>query len=198
MRKPTAAVIAALAGAMFPTTGFTQDIEAGVSAYDTGDYEKALKKNRPLAEQGDADAQIILGFMYTLGRGVAKNDAEAVRWYRLAAAQGKAHAQLSLGNMYNEGRGVPKSVAEAVRWYRLAAEQGYARAQLNLGVMYGSGQGMPQNLVTAYMWVNLAVAQGYEYSLHAKNVLIKQMTSADISRAQQLSQACLARNYKGC
>lgn len=162
MRKPTAAVIAALAGAMFPTTGFTQDIEAGVSAYDTGDYEKALKKNRPLAEQGDADAQIILGFMYTLGRGVAKND------------------------------------AEAVRWYRLAAEQGYARAQLNLGVMYGSGQGMPQNLVTAYMWVNLAVAQGYEYSLHAKNVLIKQMTSADISRAQQLSQACLARNYKGC
>ena len=71
------------------------------------------------------------------GRGVAWDDAEAVRWYRLAAEQGDADAQYSLGNMNAEGRGVARDDAEAVRWYRLAAEQGYARAQNRLGAMYG-------------------------------------------------------------
>ena len=34
------------------------------------------------------------------GKGVPKDDAEAVQWYRLAAEQGHAFAQLSLGFMY--------------------------------------------------------------------------------------------------
>ena len=46
-----------------------------------------------MVPQGDADAQFNLGFMYDNGRGVAQNDAEAVRWYRKAAEQGDAGAQ---------------------------------------------------------------------------------------------------------
>ncbi len=38
--------------------------DEGVEAYDRGDYETALKELRPLAEQGDADAQYNLGVMY--------------------------------------------------------------------------------------------------------------------------------------
>ena len=83
-------------------------------------YEATLRR----AEQGDADAQYSLGNMNAEGRGVARDDAEAVRWYRLAAEQGDADAQYSLGNMNAEGRGVARDDAEAVRWYRLAAEQG--------------------------------------------------------------------------
>ena len=62
-----------------------------------------------------------------------EDDAEAVRWYRLAAEQGDASAQYSLGVMYDFGRGVLEDDAEAVRWYRLAAEQGDADAQNRLG-----------------------------------------------------------------
>ena len=40
------------------------------------------------AEKGDASAQVTLGLMYEYGRGVAKNDVEAVKWYRKAAEQG--------------------------------------------------------------------------------------------------------------
>jgi TPR repeat protein len=45
-----------------------------------------------------------LGFMYDEGLGVAEDDAEAVRWFRLAAEQGYAWAQNNLGRMYYSGR----------------------------------------------------------------------------------------------
>ena len=91
------------------------------------------------AETGHAPDQYTLGVMYSRGEGVPEDDAEAVRWYRLAAEQGHASAQNNLGLMYAEGNGVPEDDAEAVRWYRLAAEQGHASAQNNLGVMYDNG-----------------------------------------------------------
>ena len=81
------------------------------------------------AAQGDADAQYNLGVMYDEGRGVAKDDAEAVRWYRKAADQGMASAQYNLGVMYDEGEGVTENNAEAVRWYRRAVAQGDADAK---------------------------------------------------------------------
>ena len=69
---------------------------------------------KPLADQGDADAQYNLGLMYDYGYGVAEDDAEAARWYRLAADQGHAIAQYNLGLMYASGRGVVEDDAEAV------------------------------------------------------------------------------------
>ena len=66
--------------------------------------------------------------MFEDGLCVAKDDAEAVRLYRLAAAQGHAVAQYNLGKMFASGRGVAQNDAVAVRWYRLAAEQGHAGA----------------------------------------------------------------------
>ena len=74
--------------------------------------------------QGHAGAQFNLGLMYANGAGVLKDDAEAVRWYRLAADQGLAGAQLNLGNRYANGAGVLKDDAEAVRWYRPGCRTG--------------------------------------------------------------------------
>ena len=80
------------------------------------------------AAQGHSGAQVKLGLMFENGQGVAKDDAEAVRLYRLAAAQGNASAQYNLGLMFEDGEGVAKDDAEAVRLYRLAAAQGHAKA----------------------------------------------------------------------
>jgi uncharacterized protein len=115
---------------------WSADFEKGVSAYDVGDYATALREWTPLAEQGDAGAQHVLGLMYAEGLGVPQDDRTAVKWYRLAAEQGLAEAQTNLGVAYSQGRGVPQDHGTAVRWYRLAAEQGYANAQYNLGLMY--------------------------------------------------------------
>ncbi len=106
--------------------------DEGMAAYKRGDYATALREWRPLAEQGNAEAQTHLGLMYHNGQGVPQDDAEAVLWYRKAAAQGFALAQYNLGVMYDYGLGVTQDYVQAVRWYRLAAEQGdtYAQAQL--------------------------------------------------------------------
>ena len=88
-----------------------------------------------LAEQGDANAQFILGNMYLKGEGVAKKDAEAVKWYRLAADQGNADAQHNLGLKYAKGEGVPKNDVEAYFWWNLAAAQGHADAKTNRDIV---------------------------------------------------------------
>ncbi len=98
--------------------------DEGVAAYERGDYETALREFRPLAEQGDADAQYNLGLMYDEGRGVPEDDAEAVKWYRKAAEQGDAEAQFNLGFMYGQGHGVAQDYVQAHMWSNLAAAQG--------------------------------------------------------------------------
>ena len=46
---------------------YSADFQAGLDAYNSGDYATALKEWRPLAETGDADAQNNLGVMYDSG-----------------------------------------------------------------------------------------------------------------------------------
>ena len=75
------------------------DLQTGLEAYERGDFVAALREFRTLAEQGHAEAQFQVGFMYSVGRGVPEDDAEAVKWYRKAAEQGNAAAQYNLGAM---------------------------------------------------------------------------------------------------
>ena len=64
------------------------------------DYAQASQWYRKAADQGDADAQTNLGFLYANGHGVAQDYAQALQWYRKAADQGYASAQYNLGVMY--------------------------------------------------------------------------------------------------
>ncbi|MGD8479798.1 MAG: tetratricopeptide repeat protein [Methyloceanibacter sp.] len=105
-------------------------------AYKAGDYALAFQAARPLAERGDARAQLILGLMYVEGKGVSQDKAEAVKWFRLAAEQGDARAQYNLGNMYAAGKGVPQDYIQARQWLYVSAEQGDVDAQARLGILY--------------------------------------------------------------
>ena len=178
----------------FPSWG--ADLEKGLIAAENGDFATALREIQPLAEQGDAFAQLSLGLMYARGNGVPQDDKEAVRLYRLAAEQGVAQAQLKLGLIYGNGYRVPQDNKEAVKWYRLAAEQGVARAQHNLGSMYGKGTGVVQDFIYAHMWWNIAASNGIDEG--NKKKVEEMMTTSDISEAQRLARECVKKNYKGC
>jgi uncharacterized protein len=102
---------------------WSADYQKGLTAYKSGDYATALHEWAPLANQGNADAQNHLGWMYDNGRGVPKDDKIAVRWYTLAAKQGDAYSQSRLGFMYTTGQGVPSNRKTAQMWYMLAAKQ---------------------------------------------------------------------------
>jgi TPR repeat protein len=162
--------------------------DEGVAAYRRGDYAKAYKEFKPLAEQGNADAQYILGAMYSEGQGVPQDYVEAMRWYRKAAEQGDAHAQYILGAMYDEGEGVPQDYTEALKWYRRAAEQGHAYAQWTLGLVYHEGQSVPQDYVQAHMWFSLAAAQGVSVAEKFRDSLAEKMTPVQLAEAQRLAR----------
>src|ERR1019366_5826939 len=65
-----------------------------------------------------------LGLCYANGVGVAKDKAEAVKWYRKAAEQNDTDAQYNLGVCYLQGEGVAKDYLEAYKWFLLAGGQG--------------------------------------------------------------------------
>ena len=74
-----------------------------------------------------------------MARATARNDAEAVKWYRQAAEKNLPLAEYYLGRMYADGRGVPRDEREALQWFRRAAEQNIPLAQLELANSYLSG-----------------------------------------------------------
>ena len=61
--------------------------EEGSAAFDRGDYAKAMREWRPLAENGHALAQRNVALMYRQGYGVSRDFREAIRWYKMAAEQ---------------------------------------------------------------------------------------------------------------
>ena len=177
---------------------YSADFNKGLTAAQNGDWATALKEWKPLAGQGDADAQTNLGLMYQNGWGVPQDDKEAVYWYKLAAEQGDAKAQYNLGVMYDVGEGVPQDDKEAVRWYTLAAEQEHAKAQYNLGVMYALGEGVIKDYVYAHMWGNIASMNENDKGETLRGYVAEKMTSSQIEKAQRLARECIKKNYKGC
>ena len=175
-----------------------QDYDKGLEAAKLGDFQTALQEWRPLAEQGNSDAQKDLGVMYFTGQGVPQDYDEAVKWYRRAAEQGNVAAQSNLAEMYYKGHGVPQDFDEAARWLRLVAKQGDAPAQRNLGVMYSNGDGVLQSNVMAHMWYDIASANGHSEADELRDERAGLMASADVSKAQQMARECMTSDYQNC
>ena len=77
-------------------------------------YTNLFKINKPLAEQGDANAQELLASLYLTDPSEVKDYAEAFRWRKLAAEQGSANAQYNLSIMFDKGDGVLQDSAESL------------------------------------------------------------------------------------
>jgi TPR repeat protein len=97
----------------------------GKAAYVIGDYATAYKELKPLADQGNVEAQCMLGRMYEFGgHGVRKDHAQALKWFRKAAEQGDPGGQYDMGMVFTAGHGVPQDYVQAYMWFNLAALQG--------------------------------------------------------------------------
>lgn len=168
-------------------------LQEGVTAYKRGQFSVALKELTPLAEQGDAKAQAILGEMYGSGSGVPQDLAKAAFWYRKAAGQGQVRAQTYLGGMYQRGAGVRQDDMEAAFWFHNAAEQGHGEALYTLGGMYRWGQGAIQaDPVQAYKWFSIAVASGFDIAQDDLQELEAAMSREQIEAARSLVGEWLA------
>ena len=105
------------------------DLDDAVTAMRTGDFAEAYCIMRPLAENGDADAQYNIGWMYMNGYGLRVNDSLALEWWQKAAAQGHSDASFSIGMLYSLGDGeIAKDPDAAIDNYLVAAIEGHEDA----------------------------------------------------------------------
>lgn len=110
-----------------------QRMRTAAGAYERKDFATAIGIWRPLAEQGNAEAETLLGAMYWRGEGVPRDHREAARLYLRAAQQGYARAQNDIGFMYGFGEGIPPhDDVQAYKWISLAIQRYTAKNQNRL------------------------------------------------------------------
>lgn len=122
-------------------------------------YEERMLR---LADGGDVDACLTLGYMYLYGENGLQQDSEkAFKYYTLAADQGDKIALNNLGSLYYSGIGTQKSVVKAVKLFEEAARLGNNEAAVNLAFVYlTSSNGTNGNLRSTIVRLFNQAAEG--------------------------------------
>jgi TPR repeat protein len=163
------------------------DLASAQRAYEKKDYVTALKEATPVAEQGNADAQLLVGRMYLMGQGVTKDNDRAGKWFEASAAQGNADAQFMLGSMYLLPQ---KDVPKGANWLRLSADQGNQDAQYLLGKALIQGlPGLPRDPVQAELWLSLAARKNLQFYKSELDNAESKMTPNEIASGRALAAA---------
>ena len=113
LKHALATVLLSLSFAMPVPAGPLEDANAAIKRRD---YATAVRLNRPLAEQGNANAQYNLGTFYDNGLGVPQDKVRAYMWFSLSAAQGREGAA-ALRDLIAR-RMTPAQIAEAQKLAR--------------------------------------------------------------------------------
>jgi hypothetical protein len=117
-------LVAAIGGTPVWAQSLEVRMRTAAGAYERKDFALAISVWKPLAAEGNAEAQTLLGAMYWQGEGVPRDHAEAARLYLAAAKQGYARAQNDIGFMYGFGEGIPPhDDVQAYKWISLAVER---------------------------------------------------------------------------
>jgi TPR repeat protein len=129
-----------------------------------------------------------LAFMYEHGRGVKRDQAQAVVWLRKAAALGQVDAMKRLGLALRDGAlGLQPDDAAAFALLSQAATTGDAAAHYDLGFMYQHGRGVAQDLAAAVAQYRSAAGQGNAAAQNDLAVLIQNGQGAPQDAAAALS-----------
>lgn len=130
-----------------------------------GDPANAAVWVRSAAEHGIAAAQLRLGRMLLMGRGVARDERAALAWFMRAAGQGDAEAMNMVGRCHENGWGTPVDWVLAASFYRRSALAGHDWGQYNLGNMFFDGRGVAQDPPRALYWLARAALQGHSRAM---------------------------------
>ena len=173
-----AAVGIAVLGTLIATGFFFDKLEKGNAAYRAGDYPQALAWYGKAADEGDAEAQAMVGILYARGLGVERDDAQALQWFFKAANQGSARALSLLGDMYSGGRGVQKDDEMAADFYSRSAQlfqlRGDPFAQVSLGVAYLTGRGVQKDYNRAFEMFKSAADKGDQSAQYNLALMLQQ------------------------
>jgi len=159
------------------------DLAKGLDAAARMDWPVARAEFQPLAESGDANAQVNLGNLYMRGLSVPQSYQEALRWYMKAADQGNVTGQGKVGLIHYYGLGVKENHAEAAHWFGKAADQGDPESASILGALFAAGDGVAPDRMQAYVWYAIAADRGKKEAAEQRIALANDMSPAEINEA---------------
>jgi len=134
--------------------------EEGYEAYQRKDYVTAVQLWRIVANEGNREAQSLLGEMYAFGQGVPQDYARGIKWLLLAAEQNEPKAQYKLGMMNMYGQGFTRDFGRAAMWFILANASGHAKAKKQLTVV--SEELTPTQIATAQRLAQTCIKREYK------------------------------------
>ncbi|MGY2293127.1 tetratricopeptide repeat protein [Pseudomonas sp. SDO528_S397] len=118
------------------------------------------------AGQGVVDAQALLGQILLQGRGIERDEALALRWFRIAAQGGHLMARNMAGRCLEHGWGCAVDEAGAAQHYRLAAEGGLDWGQYHYANLLATGRGVAEDHRQAQACYRMAAEQGHAKSMN--------------------------------
>lgn len=154
-----------------------------------------LESLRTRAASGEVKAQLDLAHRYRDGKGVEKDEAEAMQWAHRAADQGNADAMDFVGHAYLRGAVVKRNPEVAFVYFKAAAEKS-AQAAFNLGQCYFGAQGTEQDIPKALEWWKEAAKRGHgrAASTAAMALLSGEGVAPDAEEARRLAERAAELN----
>jgi TPR repeat protein len=157
MQRATIAEIEAIMRGDLAISRFAESGRDEPCPDETADIYRKLAEDR----RRIVYAQYRYALLLEDGEKVAKNEAQAITWFKASAIAGYALAQHRLGFLYYRGRcGLKKDYGRALYWFGKAAEQRYHRAEYYLGRLHELGRGVAANKKKAAHFYRLAIANG--------------------------------------
>lgn len=159
------------------TTAQSSDLNKMFTFIQKGDFHGAMRIAKPLATNGVADAQYVMGVAFEN----LQKPKVAFKWYSDAAKQGQSSAQYYLGALLGTGRAGKVDFIGAFKWMSLAV--------LN-----------PDNLtdnngnVIKFVLTEKQKTSGELFA----NAMKKKLSSTDFTAANKLINACVSGNFKNC
>ena len=199
LRRPQKACPLIVLLALSLTTDAWGDYEAGVAAYNRGDYVAAAAEMKILADQNEPRAQTFLGKLYADGVGVPQNWDIAVQWYQRAAIQGHKPAKhilksLGLVSVSSKPPGSGKSTSSYSQFFhvQLAAFRSPKQARQAVERLKEGHPELFEKLALSVVRANLGEELGVWYRIRAGPL-------PDKASANRLCAEIRRRNAaKGC
>lgn len=165
-------------------------LDIAITEYQNKNYSKSFQLFKPLALDGDQDAQYYYACSYYYARGIEKDLRKASNWFEKSATAENIKAQNFLSYIYCEGVGVKKSYAKARMWAQAALNNGSIKANTRLGYIYLKGLGVKVNFKKAYLYFQAAAEYDESYALLNLGVMYEHGTyvKQDFDKAAELYQ----------
>lgn len=162
------------------------DYRKARSAYEAGEYKKALQIFEQLSHAGDNQAQYDLSLMYLQGIGTSKNLEKGWTWLNRAADGGNVQAMLELAVRYQKSPSLENAEQMAFFWFQKAAMAGSAAGQYNLAHLYEDGNQTPVDLVLAYVWMTLSHKSGNPMAATEAGQLKAKLSATELEKAEAM------------